>query len=249
MKFDIRARHGFTLIELLVVIAIIAILAAMLMPALSRARKAAREIDCVNKNKQLALAAIMFAQNHKEKFPAYWTNSDSQAEQYDTTRGRWYWHIKDYMGSHLPSGYANTGSNHTEVRQAEWHLCTEQKSETGEDWLAYNIYFGWVMNRPPSGSHPAASHIVVRLGDLVQPTASSIFGHNSYEAAGWARVWYYIPSPPGWTAAPQYDWHDGTSPWAFADGHAEVLQWADAVQRAANDTPPDRTYFGKPKNY
>lgn len=76
-------RRGFTLIELLVVIAIIAILAAILFPVFAKAREKARQTQCVNNQKQIATATLIYAQEHEEKFPTadtFWSSVDVPAK-------------------------------------------------------------------------------------------------------------------------------------------------------------------------
>jgi prepilin-type N-terminal cleavage/methylation domain-containing protein len=151
-----RRVAGFTLIELLVVIAIIAILAAMLLPALQRAVESSRRSHCMNNLRQIGLGIQLYRQDSNDRPPLYLVNPGSDTYGYPGGNTQ-YLERKEYLGStnsficrsdrtfgSIPIdlgweyfGYAT--SNHFTTSYA-YHLGPWQQTDpNGKLWLADQI--------------------------------------------------------------------------------------------------------------
>jgi prepilin-type processing-associated H-X9-DG protein/prepilin-type N-terminal cleavage/methylation domain-containing protein len=120
-------RHAFSLMEILLVVAIIAVLASLLLPAISGARAASRAVVCAANQRQLGLFFEAYASDHRDLYPPAsmerlmrqdqggWLDNDIPGEHGWTPHGEW-WHCwAFYLEQYLVTGVAKYSSNHRTV--------------------------------------------------------------------------------------------------------------------------------------
>lgn len=250
-----RGAVGFTLIELLVVISIVALLVAILLPALSKAREAPRVIQCQNHLRQFAMVSSQYQTDQRDYFPvASWTRPPEQGG------GTYYWQdeIKPYIST--PLGATATVPNPASVKLDVWRCPTlingkinvthrRQHNGTKNVDFAWNGWLGGREQRSdvteigPSGG-PSYNRYNFRLKNTwvkkfsktVQVTDAILGGSGSTYPAdmmqGYSNA-YYLSESMNKTGKgyfhhnPRNQLYTGTLNVAFMDGHAENVSFGN----------------------
>ena len=231
-----KRRSGFTLIELLVVIAIIAILAGLLLPALSKAKLRATLTACLSNQRQLAYAFLMYATDNQE-----------------TMIGNDYNGVGLYAGGFWPDPNYTAGMTLAAAEKAAadalargplwkyasapgvYHCISDtrwKRLKPGSGWA----YVSYSKAEGLNGGGWTGTTPYKRTTQILVPSQTFIFIEEADPRNENDGTWVLDTTPPGWVD-PFAVFHGTVSDFSFVDGHVTSHKWTDkATIKAAMDS-------------
>jgi len=250
MNAPASLRRGFTLIELLVVIAIIAILAGMLLPALSKSKTKAQGIFCMNNGKQMVNAAHIYAHDYNdllfpnpdrggETRPYYvWCQGDmnntTDATNYSIFRDEKRCVLAPYIGNNVtvfkcPADKSTVTIGGKKIPRVRTFAASQVVGIDHANGFNAAVTGTWI-GTPPGGGSFARFR---KLSDCLKVATTWIFvdeDNISINDAGCASRGPGAVEGVGWIDLPGAH-HNGACGFAFLDGHSEIHKWVTGDMR------------------